>query len=75
MKHSNNERELDGDDIEDEEMEDSFSDELNRNSENSSQNTLEGGLPRPQGGLSYRDTLQRNNPELSFNVIQKCHMG
>ncbi|KAJ8447904.1 hypothetical protein Cgig2_012039 [Carnegiea gigantea] len=65
MKHASNEGELDGDDIEDEEMEDSFSDGPNRNYENRSQNTLEGGLSRPQGGLSYRDTLQRNNPKLS----------
>ncbi|KAJ8422859.1 hypothetical protein Cgig2_012713 [Carnegiea gigantea] len=36
MKHASNEGELDGDDIEDEEMEDSFSDGPNRNYENRS---------------------------------------
>ncbi|KAJ8436756.1 hypothetical protein Cgig2_030114 [Carnegiea gigantea] len=72
MKHTNNEGELDGEERDDEEMEDSFSDGPERIGENPGHNIQEGGLPRPQGGLSYRDTLQRNIPELSFNVIQNA---
>jgi len=63
---------FDREDIDNEEMEDSFPERSIKNLRNPSRSALDGGHPRPQGGFSYRDTLQRNNPELSFNKIQNA---
>ena len=53
-------------------MEDSMPEGAPRRLDNPNQSTMEGGQIRTQGGLSYKDTLQRNNLELSFNVIHNA---
>jgi len=52
------------------ELEDSHGDNHNRGLINPSYGAQSSGMQRPREGLSYRDTLQKNNPDLSFSVVQ-----
>ncbi|KAJ8442731.1 hypothetical protein Cgig2_011001 [Carnegiea gigantea] len=56
----------------DADMEVSFQEGGENNKNYPNAGTMAEGLSRNAGGLSYRDTLQRNNPEVTFNVVQNA---
>ncbi|KAJ8420805.1 LOW QUALITY PROTEIN: hypothetical protein Cgig2_027311 [Carnegiea gigantea] len=69
MKRSINSGELHDDAIVDTEME---APEGEKAQDMPNTGLIEGGSQRIIAGLSYRDTLQRNNPELTFNVTHNA---